>query len=195
MWKKAALGSADEEQNGKDAKEQKVAQGVTVWFPPPPQPGGRISQEQPEGPVPAPKLKTKVRLVPILFSKPERSGPREPCQARQHCQLPSPAPTSAPAVSHCSSWTRLLTGSTGMATAGGVPKVCVWRILHPSSGSCSCSLHCVRRGKGRKMWSCWSRSREGYKDAPKAEAALLWRQLGVRAGRIQPGEQKVTGRP
>lgn len=33
------------------------------------------SQEQPEGPVPAPDLKTKVRLVPIVFSKPERSGP------------------------------------------------------------------------------------------------------------------------
>lgn len=172
------MGSADEGQNG--CKGAMRLPGVSELGPHPHHsPEAITSQEQPEGPVPAPKLKTKVRLVPILFAKPERSGPREPCQAGQHCQLLPPAPTSTPAgteVSHCSSCTWLLAGSTAMVISGGVPKRLCLENLAPKF--MFLFLHCDRRRKGRKMWSCWSRSREDHKDAPRAGAALLRGQLG-----------------
>ncbi|GAB0187938.1 mitochondrial enolase superfamily member 1 [Grus japonensis] len=46
----------------------------------------------------------------------------------------------------------------------------------------------------RRTWSCWSKSRGGHKDDPRAGAPLLWRQA-ERVGGVQPGEEKAPGRP
>ncbi|GAB0187909.1 hypothetical protein GRJ2_001256200 [Grus japonensis] len=46
----------------------------------------------------------------------------------------------------------------------------------------------------RRTWSCWSESRGGHGDDPRAGAPLLWRQA-KRVGLVQPGEEKAPGRP
>ncbi|NXQ87783.1 NID2 protein, partial [Nyctibius grandis] len=45
-----------------------------------------------------------------------------------------------------------------------------------------------------RLRSCWSESRGGHGDDPRAGAPLLWRQA-ERAGAVQPGEEKAPGRP
>ncbi|GAB0197979.1 hypothetical protein GRJ2_002263300 [Grus japonensis] len=46
----------------------------------------------------------------------------------------------------------------------------------------------------RRTWSCWSESRGGHGDDPRAGAPLLWRQA-ERVGIVQPEEEKAPGRP
>jgi len=43
------------------------------------------------------------------------------------------------------------------------------------------------------MWGCWSGSRGGHEDAQRMEHLSYGDRL--RAGGVQPGEEKATGRP
>jgi len=46
----------------------------------------------------------------------------------------------------------------------------------------------------RRTWTCWSRSRGGHKDDPRAETPPLWGKA-KRVGAVQPGEEKTATRP
>ncbi|GAB0175444.1 hypothetical protein GRJ2_000009600 [Grus japonensis] len=59
----------------------------------------------------------------------------------------------------------------------------------PCSTVSSCGV-----SRTRRTWSCWSESRGGHRDDARAGAPLLWRQA-ERVGVVQPGEEKVLGRP
>jgi len=45
-----------------------------------------------------------------------------------------------------------------------------------------------------KTWTCWSGSRGGHKNDQRDGTALL-RGKAERIGAVQPGEEKVPGRP
>ena len=44
----------------------------------------------------------------------------------------------------------------------------------------------------RRTWMCWSRSRGGHEDDPRAGAPLL-REQAEGVGAVQPGEEKAAG--
>ncbi|XP_053934696.1 uncharacterized protein LOC104067255 isoform X3 [Cuculus canorus] len=56
--------------------------------------------------------------------------------------------------------------------------------------------YCVHSGilNRRRRWSCWKRSRGGYKDDGRAGAPPIQGQA-ERVGVVQPGEEKALGRP
>ncbi|GAB0175459.1 cAMP-dependent protein kinase inhibitor alpha [Grus japonensis] len=71
----------------------------------------------------------------------------------------------------------------------GILPLCSPLLRPPCSAASSSGIPRTRR-----TWSCWSESRGGHRDDPRAGAPLLWRQA-ERVGIVQPGEEEAPGRP
>ncbi|GAB0187919.1 mitochondrial enolase superfamily member 1 [Grus japonensis] len=91
------------------------------------------------------------------------------------------------------SWQHVLAAQKANRVLGCIPSSVTSRsregILPLYSAASSSGVPSTRR-----TWTCWSESRGGHGDDPRAGASLLWRQA-ERVGVVQPGEEKAPGRP